>query len=52
MNIFKKSLCAIAVGSGILIAGQAQAVNWLMVQGTEEPGSAPRAKLWGFLQPG
>lgn len=51
MNIFKKSLCAIAVGSGILIAGQAQAVNWLMVQGTEEPGSAPRAKLWGFLQP-
>ena len=51
MNIFKKSLCAIAVGSGILIAGQAQAVNWLMVQGTEEQGSAPRAKLWGFLQP-
>ncbi len=51
MNIFKKSLCAIAVGSGVLIAGQAQAVNWLMVQGTEQQGAAPRAKLWGFLQP-
>ena len=31
--------------------GSAQAANWLMLQGTEKPGVAPRAKVWGFLQP-
>jgi hypothetical protein len=24
--------------------------NWLMLQGTEPAGAAPRAKLWGFIQ--
>ncbi|RMG31393.1 MAG: porin [Gammaproteobacteria bacterium] len=27
-----------------------QAANWLLLQGTEPPGSAGRAKLWGFIQ--
>ena len=51
MKIIKNSLLAAAVGCSFFVAGQAQAVNWLMVQGTEVQGSAPRAKLWGFLQP-
>jgi hypothetical protein len=33
------------------IAGSAQAANWLMLQGAEKPGAAPRAKVWGFIQP-
>ena len=32
-------------------AGSTQAANWLMLQGTEPGGSAPRAKVWGFIQP-
>jgi hypothetical protein len=32
-------------------ASTANAVNWLMLQGTERDGQAPRAKVWGFLQP-
>ena len=28
-----------------------QAANWLMLQGTEKGAAAPRAKVWGFLQP-
>ena len=26
------------------------AANWLMLQGTEPAGSAPRIKMWGFIQ--
>jgi Phosphate-selective porin O and P len=40
-----------AVLGTLLACSQAQAVNWLMVQGTEVEGTAPRAKLWGFIQP-
>ena len=38
---------ALALG----VAGPASAANWLALQGTEPPGSADRAKLWGFIQP-
>ena len=34
------------------IATTVNAANWLMLQGTEKPGAAPRAKVWGFVQPG
>lgn len=48
---FKKSMltaaCAVALGA----AAPAMATNWLMVQGTEKAGAAPRAKVWGFMQP-
>lgn len=40
-----------AVATGLLFAAQAQAANWLALQGTEPAGSAERAKLWGFIQP-
>lgn len=41
------------LSSGIalsLLSGPAMAANWLMLQGTEPPDSAGRAKLWGFIQ--
>jgi hypothetical protein len=31
-------------------SGAASAANWLMVQGTEPPGSADLARVWGFVQ--
>ena len=34
-----------------LFSTQTYAANWLALQGTEAPGSAPRAKIWGFVQP-
>ena len=34
-----------------LFSTQTYAANWLALQGTEASGSAPRAKLWGFIQP-
>jgi len=54
-QIYKKSFRKLAIStlSAIAICGitmPAQAANWLMLQGTEKPGSAPRAKLWGFVQ--
>ena len=39
--------CLLALGG---IGGSAQAANWLMLQGTEPSGSAPRAEVWGFIQ--
>ena len=30
---------------------EAEAANWLMLQGTEKPGAVGRAKVWGFVQP-
>jgi len=46
----KKLSAAIAL-AGTLGLGQVQAANWLMLQGTEPAGAAPRAKVWGFIQP-
>ena len=42
-----QSACILALTG---LAGTAQAANWLMLQGTEEPGTAARANVWGFLQ--
>ena len=50
-NIFKKTLAAAAIVAGLSAIQVAEAANWLMLQGTERPGAAPRAKVWGFLQP-
>ena len=33
-----------------LVSAPAFATNWLMLQGTEPEGTAPRAKAWGFIQ--
>lgn len=48
---FKKITMAFAVAGTMLVAGNAQATNWLRLQGGEDPGSGGRAKVWGFLQP-
>ena len=50
-HVFKKAALAAACVAGLSATMQAEAANWLMLQGTEKPGAAPRAKLWGFLQP-
>lgn len=34
-----------------VLSTQVSASNWLMLQGTEPANSAPRAKVWGFIQP-
>lgn len=52
MKNFKK--VALAATCTALLGGAmttANAANWLMLQGTERDGQAPRAKVWGFLQP-
>jgi len=47
MNIKKITLLA-----GLsLFSTQTYAANWLSLQGTEPEGQAPRAKIWGFVQP-
>ena len=45
----KKTMLAAAVATA-LVAGNVQAANWLMLQGTEPANSAERAKVWGFVQ--
>ncbi|MFO7604069.1 MAG: porin [Gammaproteobacteria bacterium] len=52
MKTFKK--IALAAACTAMLGGvtmQAQAANWLMLQGTESPGEGARARVWGFLQP-
>ena len=52
MKNFKKVALAATVAAMLGgFASTANAVNWLMLQGTERDGQAPRAKVWGFLQP-
>lgn len=50
---FSLSLTAVATMIGVaasLTPSNSEAANWLMLQGTEKPNEAPRAKLWGFVQ--
>ena len=53
MSSFKRklllSLCSAATIA--MTSQSAFASNWLMLQGTERDGQAPRAKVWGFIQP-
>ena len=46
----KKLLIAASITNCLLLA-PVHAANWLALQGTEKEGSAPRAKVWGFIQP-
>jgi len=52
MKKFNKKIftaaCAGAVLAGMSV--NANAANWLMLQGTEPSGEAPRVKVWGFVQ--
>ena len=47
---FKRALISAACTLAFTAAGSAQAANWLMLQGTEDPASAARANVWGFIQ--
>lgn len=47
---FKKAALALACAGGMATAMQAEAANWLMLQGTEPASSAGRAYVWGFIQ--
>jgi hypothetical protein len=47
----KKVALAVACVGGMAATMQAEATNWLMLQGTEPTSTAGRAKVWGFLQP-
>ena len=52
MKKFKK--VALAATVTVMLGGfatAANAVNWPFLQGTEKQGTAPRAKVWGFMQP-
>jgi len=50
VKIINKTLLATACAAGVFATGQAQAANWLMLQGTEKADQAPRIKVWGFIQ--
>ncbi len=49
-NQFKRALISAACSMAFAAAGSAHAANWLMLQGTEDPASASRAEVWGFIQ--
>lgn len=49
-KLFKHALVSAACTLAFAAAGTAQAANWLMLQGTENPGAAARANVWGFIQ--
>ena len=46
-----KRLFIAATIIGGMAASTVQAANWLTLQGTEKGAAAPRAKVWGFIQP-
>ena len=52
MNKSKKLIAGLICSQACLmgVATQANAANWLKLQGTEKSDSAPRAKVWGFVQ--
>lgn len=43
-------MAAATIVAGLSAIQVAEAANWLMLQGTERPGAAGRAKVWGFIQ--
>lgn len=50
MKVNIKSLISACFLSYVFIATSSEAANWLMLQGTELEGAAPRVKFWGFIQ--
>jgi len=49
-KLFKHALISAVCTLAFAAAGSANAANWLMLQGTEDPGASPRANVWGFVQ--
>ncbi len=50
IKVFKTTMIASVVMSGLSVSSASQAANWLMLQGTEPAAAAGRAKVWGFIQ--
>ena len=50
MKNTKKNIIKLSAAIAMLCSQQAFSANWLMLQGTEPDSSAPRAKVWGFIQ--
>ena len=50
MKNTKKKLIKLSAAIALACSQPAFSANWLMLQGTEPDSSAPRAKLWGFIQ--
>lgn len=46
----KKAALVVACAAGMAATMQAEAANWLMLQGTERNAAVGRAKVWGFIQ--
>lgn len=46
----KKAALVVACAGGMAATMQAEAANWLMLQGTEPDSAAGRMKTWGFIQ--
>ena len=49
-KLIKRTLISVACTLAFATTGTTQAANWLMLQGTEDPGGAARAEVWGFIQ--
>ncbi len=49
-NSISRLITGVFIAFGCMTAFNSQAANWLMLQGTEPDSSAPRAKVWGFVQ--
>lgn len=47
---FNRALISVACTVAFSCMGTAHAANWLMLQGTEDPGASARANVWGFIQ--
>jgi hypothetical protein len=47
---FNRALISAACAVAFTGMGTAHAANWLMLQGTEDPGASARANVWGFIQ--
>lgn len=50
-RFYHAALAAICTIVTLGVTQPAQAANWLMLQGTEPSDAAPRARVWGFIQP-
>jgi len=50
---FNKKWLSSLIGASCIgvLSAPAYSANWLMLQGTEKEGEAPRANVWGFVQP-
>ncbi len=49
-RMYNRAAAVIVMTAGLFSSMQAEAANWLKLQGTEPVSAAARAKVWGFIQ--